>query len=259
MRNLTDQEMWTRGYESRDEPIDLVFDWRNHCNYVLAEKIDGVGLDSKDVLEIGAGDSQWLPYLAAKHPTSQFGGLDYSRAGCDQLFRRISRASEGPAIDVYHQDMFQSKSDLHGRFDVVLSFGVVEHFTDLAHALSAKRRFLRREGMMFTLIPNMAGLIGTLARIFNPAVYQMHNPHDLDSFVAGHEHAGMSVVSSGYLGSTNFGVLASCFEEARGVSWSTYVFLTRLSKAVGYVEGKVGRLPTSKLFSPYIYAISRPL
>jgi hypothetical protein len=138
-----------------------------------------------------------------------------------------------------------------------LSFGVVEHFTELSHVLLAKQKYLKDKGLMFTLIPNMAGSIGYLTKLFNREVYEMHNPHDWNSFLAGHREAGLMVISGGYIGSTNFGVLSSCFEKSQGFSWHTYVFLTRLTKAMGLVESKFGDLPSSRLFSPYIYAISR--
>lgn len=121
----------------------------------------------------------------------------------------------------------------------------------------AKRNYLNEHGLMFTLIPNMAGSIGFFTRLFNRGVYEMHNPHDLVSFLEGHRKAGMAVLYGGYLGSNNYGVLSSCFNERRGLSWHAYVLLTRLSKAVGYLECKLGDFPVSKSFSPYIYAISR--
>ena len=62
----------------------------------------------------------------------------------------------------------------------------------------------------------------------------------------------------GYIGSNNFGVLYSCFvENTEGFYWKTYLFLSRLSKAIGFLDGKFGDLPKSRMFSPYIYAISR--
>ena len=85
----------------------------------------------------------------------------------------------------------------------------------------------------------------------------MHNPHDWNSFLEGHRKAGLTVISGGYLGSGNFGVLSSCFKKHEGLSWHTYVLLTRLSKAVWLLESKLGDLPGSRMFSPHIYAISR--
>lgn len=257
MTNLTNKEDWDRGYVSRNEIAELKFGWRDHSNELIAEKIEEIGLDGKDVLEIGAGDSQWLPYFANKYPGSRFTGLDYSKTGCEKLAERAAEISNTATIDIYLQDMFAMESVLHGRFDLVLSFGVVEHFTELSHALLAKRKYLKDQGLMFSLIPNMTGSIGHLVKSFNREIYDMHNPHDWNSFLEGHRKAGLTVLSGGYLGTANFGVLSSCFKKHEGISWHAYVFLTRLSKVIGFVENKLGDLPSSRMFSPYIYVISQ--
>ena len=256
MNTLTRKEDWDQGYVSREESIDLELGWRHHTNYLLAKKIEEIGLDGKSVLEIGAGDSQWLPYFAKKYPGSRFVGMDYSQAGCDRLAKRVA-TSGATNIDIYQHDMFAMESALHGKFDLVLSFGVVEHFTELSHALLAKRKYLKDRGLMFSLIPNMAGSLGHLTKLFNRAIYEMHNPHDWNLFLEGHCKAGLTVISGGYFGSSNFGVLSSSFKKHEGFSWHTYVLLTRLSKAIWLLESKFGDLPGSKMFSPYIYAISR--
>jgi 2-polyprenyl-3-methyl-5-hydroxy-6-metoxy-1,4-benzoquinol methylase len=257
MTALTKNEYWNNGYSSREEMDDLDFGWRNHTNFLVANKIQEIGLDGKNVLEIGAGNSAWLPYFAKKHPSSRFAGMDYSQAGCEKLSKRVI-ASSVSNVDIYQEDMFSMRSELHGKFDMVMSFGVVEHFTELSDALMAKSMYLKDQGYMFSLIPNMSGSIGYLTKLFNRKIYEMHNPHDWHSFLEGHRKAGLTVISGGYLGSTNFGVLSSCFvEKQQGLAWHSYVFLTRLTKAISFVESKVGDLPESQIFSPFIYAISQ--
>jgi 2-polyprenyl-3-methyl-5-hydroxy-6-metoxy-1,4-benzoquinol methylase len=257
MSSLTKIEYWDQGYISRKEIADLAFGWRNHANDLISEKIEGIGLEGKNVLEVGAGDSQWLPYLSKKYSGSRFSGLDYSKAGCERLAERITAAGIANEISVYQEDILTPKSMLHGKFDLVLSFGVVEHFTDLSTVLSAKRNYLSHQGLMFTLIPNMAGSIGYLTKLFNRKVYEMHNPHDWPSFLEGHHRAGLTVISGGYLGSLNYGILSSCVDKSDGIPWHIYVFLTRLSKLISIAEIRLGDFPSSKMFSPYIYAISK--
>lgn len=257
MINLTSRDHWDKGYVSGDENTELNFGWRNYYNKIIIEKIEEIGIIDKNILEIGAGNSQWLPYLAKKYRDSRFAGLDYSKIGCERLAKRAASLPAGTTIDIYHQDMFCEKSEIHEKFDLVMSFGVVEHFTELSSALRAKRRYMKDQSFMFTLIPNMAGLIGYLAKLFNKEIYDMHNPHDLNSFLEGHRKAGLTVISGGYLGSINFGVLSDCFQKSGGLSWRAYVFLTRLSKAITFMESRIGDLPSSRMLSPYIYAVSR--
>jgi SAM-dependent methyltransferase len=256
MSKLTEKEYWDESYRyGRDFGELDVQGFRNRFQYLICNKIEDIGLLNKSVLEIGAGDSQWLPYFAARYRSSAFAGLDYSEAGCARLAERARRG--GVTIEVHHEDMFATESRLHGMFDLVMSFGVVEHFDDLAVPLSAKRRYVADRGRIFTLIPNMAGAIGHLSKVYNRRIYDMHNPHDLESFLDGHSRAGLIVESSGYLCSTGFGVISSCFERRAGLSWQTYVLLTRLSKVVWLIEHHLGSLPATRFFSPYIYAVSR--
>lgn len=253
---LTKKQDWNDGYTSRGEPADLKLGWRDYTNGLIAKKIEGIGLAEKNILEIGAGDSYWLPFFAKQYPNSRFAGMDYSPAGCEKLAERIAHSGLSN-IEVYLQDMFETGNALLGTFDLVISFGLVEHFAGLSEVLLMKSRYLNEQGYLFSLIPNMAGSIGYLTKRFNLNVYNTHNPHDLSSFLEGHRQAGLTVISGGYLGSTNFGVLSSCFYKKAGLSWQCYVFLSRLSKAVFILENQFGDIPASRLFSPYIYAISQ--
>jgi len=47
-------------------------------------------------------------------------------------------------------------------FDIVMSWGVIEHFEDTAGCLQACSRFLKPGGTMITVIPNMCGIPGLL-------------------------------------------------------------------------------------------------
>lgn len=253
---LTEDAYWDAGYAAHQDPVPLALDsFRNRADRRIVELIESVGLDGRRVLEVGAGNSAVLSCLAARHRDGEFAGLDYSPAGCALLARRAER--EGVRIQVLHQDLFEPTPDLRERFDVIFSIGVVEHFTDLPSVLGAMRALLAPSGRMVTIIPNMAGVIGALTRRWNRAVYDLHVPHDRASLVKGHRDAGLDVTESAYLCSTNFGVLSSCFKSERDPGWTTYLWLTRLTKLLWRVEDVVGELPRTARFSPYIYAVSR--
>jgi len=257
MNNLTDRDVWDKNYVSQKNISEMKFDWRYRMNHLISEKIESVELVNKNVLEIGAGDSTWLPYLAKKFPSSRFSGIDYSESGCQRLAERSEKICGAGRVGVYCQDMFNAEGSLHSKFDMVMSFGVIEHFKDLSLALLAKKKFVARNGLMLSIIPNMSGSIGQLCNVFNDEVYKMHNPHDWTSFLEGHNKAGLVIVSGGYLGSTNFAMLSSCFSQQHGFAWQTYKFLSLLSLTIWSIEDRLGGLPTSKFFSPYIFAISK--
>lgn len=259
MDRLTDKQYWDGTYLNHkvQEPLSIV-GIRKYCNRLILCKLQEIEFAGKHILELGAGDSQWLPHLAKTFPAARCVGVDYSETGCALLRRRA--AMERLDIEVIKQDMFVEYSALHSSFDVVISFGVVEHFGDLSQVLSAQKRYLKPGGIIFAEIPNMAGLMGALAQRWNREVYKRHNPHDLSSFLVGHERAGLEVLSSGYLGSTNFGVLSACFpaDSSHGISQYFSRMLTASSYVSWAIESLIGHFPASKIFSPYIYAISRP-
>src|SRR5436190_15354095 len=125
MKSLTDQSYWNGVYSRRDElPSLQTAGFKNHITRLVLDKLTAAGMDNKRVLEIGAGDSVWLTYLAKHFPSSTFCGLDYSAEGCARLADRANR--EKAKIEIFREDMFVKDSQCHGSFDVVYSLGVVE-------------------------------------------------------------------------------------------------------------------------------------
>lgn len=256
MRKST-KEYWNTGYARRGgiTPIDLDHPL-SHCDTLYARLFAKLGLRGKSVVEIGGGGSAWLARLALDYPDTRFTCFDYAPEG-NALIRDFGAAHALGNLAAVQGDMFDGPANAE-QFDIVYSIGVVEHFEDLAQTMAAISAFCRPGGRILTFIPNMAGSLGTLTRRYAPDVYAIHNPHDLASFCKGHEEAGLLIEEAGYLGSSNFGVLSSCFTGPSDQGYSTYLWLSRLSRVVGKFESRGLPLPTSRMFSPYIYAIARP-
>lgn len=255
MNRLTEKEYWNATYQERESlnPIKV----EGAQNYSVAQTLRVMnrhGGGFKKVLEIGGGGSAWLAYLASEYPACQFASLDYSEDGAE-LLTEFMRNSALTNIDIFKEDFFEPNVDI-GEYDFVYSHGVVEHFEDLGHALRAQAQFMSRSGRMFTLIPNLYGILGALTKIMNRPVYDIHVVHNLKTFLDGHRDANLRVIESGYLCSTNFGVLSSCVRDKSGLSWFIYKQLSRLSKAIWMVERRLGDLPATRILSPYIYAVS---
>lgn len=258
MKELSENEYWQLSYQrriSRLEPPNLN-DFRNVATKRMVQTLEAVGLAGKHVLEVGAGDSDILLLLAQRLAgAARFAGMDYSDAGCALLRDRSSHL--GVEIEVVKADMFKPPKESIGRFDLVYSMGLVEHFDRLGDVLAALTRFLRPDGDLVTIIPNMSGVLGALTKRWNRQVYDIHHPHSLSSFLAGHADAGLRVVQSGYLCSSNFGVLSACFESQAREGARAYLWLSRLTKALWWYESKAFELPKTAWLSPYIYAVSR--
>lgn len=255
MKRLSEKTLWEDIYYTSKRPTRLSIDgFKNFSNRKILEKLMKIPMEGKEILEIGAGDSLWLPFLCKMYPSSHFTGLDYSEFGCHMLRQRAKE--EGVKIEVVNADLFNPPIELLEKFDVVISFGVVEHFDDLVSVLTSVKTFTKPEGTMFTLIPNMRGVMGYLTRKFSKEIYEAHNPHDLSSFLKGHEEAGLKVIDAGYLCSNNFAMLSMSVQKASKITYEFYKFLTRVSKVVWAFESHFFELPATSTFSPYIYCIS---
>lgn len=160
MNHLTDKSFWESEYYRCKRPSSLsIKGYKEFCNRQIYERLSQLPLAGKRILEIGAGDSLWLPFLSKMYPSSQFTGLDYSELGCDLLRQRA--ADQNVAIEVVCANFFEPPSTLLNKFDVVISFGVVEHFDSLSEVLTAFKKFVKPGGFLFTLIPAYPARLGS--------------------------------------------------------------------------------------------------
>lgn len=256
MNKLTTQDYWNTTYQQRKQLIPSnVNGWRNTSNREIYRLLCQLNPGGKRILEIGGGGSPWLAFLSKTYPQADFACLDYAADGIETLavFCKQEKINN---IRLYQADFFQPGGEA-GSFDIVYSLGVVEHFSDLPTVLSCHADFLDEQGVMLTVIPNMAGILGILTRWMNRKVYDIHVPHDEASLLTGHQKADLQVLESGYLCSSNFGVLSSCFPVRSGVKWWIYRLLKWLNYLIWLFEDKVIQLPAFRFFSPYIYVISK--
>jgi len=207
----------------------------------------------KTLLEIGCASSASLPYFAR-----QFGfavtGIDYSEIGCRRARAVLERERvRGPVLCA---DLFNPPDSLLGKFDVVVSFGVVEHFQDTAGCIASLAKFLKPGGVLFTNIPNMTGAVGSLEKLLNRPLYDMHVPLDREALAEAHRAAGLTIVSCDYFLSTNFGVCGLTGLDRYTMSWWAkkimLALFARLSVAVWSIEALTGNWGSGKRMSPYI-------
>ena len=212
-------------------------------------------MDTKEmrILEIGCARSQWLPYFA-----KEFGfrvcGLDYSDRGCQQA--RQILAEEGVEGEVVCSDLFCPPQSMLAAFDVVVSFGVVEHFENTAGCLKALSEFLKPGGLAITIIPNMAGLIGYIQKVVYRGVFDIHVPLDDRALVANHE-PNLHVLSCRYFLIVNWNVI-NIENWERKVCYRVGVRLRSwMSNGFWILEKFAPIFKPNRLTSPYINCVAR--
>lgn len=148
------------------------------------------------LIEIGCGGSRWLPYFNRTFGY-EVSGIDFTVGGVSLSRAILDKA--GVSGQIVQGDLFEPPPDWIGRFDVVVSFGVVEHFENTSQVVSACARYLRPGGRMLTLVPTMQGLYGLVYRLLRPAIYRKHIPQNRETLAQAHTVAGLKVTHCDYV------------------------------------------------------------
>ncbi len=141
--------------------------WHKAFRTALAEFAGG----DKKLLELGCGGSAFLPYFSREFGL-QVDGMDYSERGCE--LARLMCQVNGVNTQIVCSDFFHAPPEMLGAYDVVASFGVVEHFTDTEKTLAQFAKFLRPGGLMITTVPNLDGLVGLAQRALASDIFGKH-------------------------------------------------------------------------------------
>jgi len=258
------EEYWTKVWaESELSPAIHVHD-RNVNDYpyrvlhqYYLELFKNFETKDKTLLEIGCGNSAFLTYFAREFGF-QVAGLDYSQIGCEQSRQILKR--DGVEGTIYLADAFAPPAELLNRFDVVCSFGVVEHFTDTSKVIRAFSQFVKPGGILITSVPNLAGVTGFLQKVMNRPVYDIHVPMDKPYLDRAIENAGLDLVSSKYFVSVSFAVTLEPKSGKLPYLLPKKLFLKTiryLSKVLWMAEDFIGSLPEGKLLSAGIITAAK--
>ncbi|MBV9180730.1 MAG: class I SAM-dependent methyltransferase [Acidobacteria bacterium] len=151
---------------------------RPYSDYVLWEHIYPKYLPAMAgarVLEIGSAPGHYLVRLAQTFGCIPY-GVEYSPAGFkmnQQIFAQNDLDPNNIIFANAFGDEFQSA--YRASFDVVVSRGVVEHFSDIEPILAKHCALLKPGGSLVVSVPNFRGLAYFLALIFDKASLQAHN------------------------------------------------------------------------------------
>lgn len=151
------------------------------------------------VLEVGCGRSPWLPVLAL-HMGCVVVGVDIEPFAAD--LARANLIGAGAQGDIHCRDAFalEENQDLVGRFDLVYSMGVMEHYDDPISRLRVLARYLRPGGRILTTVPNLGGVNWLLQRLADLERLEMHVIYDSKQLARVHEASGFETIAAGYVG-----------------------------------------------------------
>ena len=122
-------------------------------------------------IEIGCAPGKLLAWVAGVL-RAEASGLDYSATGVAQC-RALFDALRLP-VKLYEADFFDHRLPLRS-FDVVSSFGLIEHFDDARPVVRQHLELVRPGGVAVIAVPNYGGLYGKLQRRCDSANLDLHN------------------------------------------------------------------------------------
>ena len=207
-----------------------------------------------NVIELGCGRSIWLPWFARRFGL-EIGGLDYSQTGCQQAQALLAR--DNISGDIREGDIFAPPSDMLERFDVVTSFGLVEHFTDTAACVASCAAFAKPGGLIVSELPNMFGLNGAIVKVINRRVYDMHVPMTREMLARAHLDAGLEVLDSHYLMFANLNVSFLDQKAPRLFQLLINGSLYATTRLFWWLETMGIKLPATAFASPYVVVVAR--
>ena len=237
----------------------LVEYMRNYTDHLLWDVILPRHMPDKPaatVLEIGSA-----PGAALVEMHRRFGfvphGVDYSESGAE--LNRTTFAENGldPA-NVIQADFFSEEfqSEHKERFDIVMSRGFIEHFTNVEDCVKRHVDLLAAGGRLIVSIPNLRGVNCVLSWLFNREVLRLHNLEIMreEAFARLFRDKGLRPLFCGYVGVFDFRLFNA---DPR----SPIRFLLALCMKAQYALNVALRLlfrdqgAATSLFSPYLLYI----
>jgi SAM-dependent methyltransferase len=127
------------------------------------------------VLEVGSAPGEFLVRFSREYGCVPY-GVEYSDTGVELNRRMFSSHGINPD-NVIHADFFseQFQRQYQNAFDLVVSRGFIEHFTDVENVIAKHVNVLAEGGYLVVNIPNLKGVNYGLIRLFNKEVIAIHN------------------------------------------------------------------------------------
>ncbi|WP_428328584.1 class I SAM-dependent methyltransferase [Mucilaginibacter sp.] len=168
-QNLTDRSFWKSFWESKK---DLIFYIKP--NYVFGDILGKLIAEKKikTAIELGGFPGYYATYLK-KYQHLDTSLFDYY-VHPELINQLLEKNGLKPGdISIIEADLFTYKPEK--LYDMVLSFGLIEHFNDTKAIIETHLQFLKPGGTLFITLPNFTGVNGWVQRKFDKDNYDKHN------------------------------------------------------------------------------------
>jgi 2-polyprenyl-3-methyl-5-hydroxy-6-metoxy-1,4-benzoquinol methylase len=258
MQRLTEKVYWNDSY--RRVQLPRLIDTRGYSNFRFDNYFKSTlksELMNKKFLEVGCGASAWLVYFA-KEFHCDVSGVDYSKLGC-KLAEENLRLNKVKG-NITCEDVFNLNPSKIGKFDIIFSAGVVEHFDDPSKMLKIMNDLLEPNGIVIVSVPNIKGIYGIISKHLHRAVYEKHmviSKEDMASYL---KKAGFKHMESTYFGTFNLGVIGWGNQPSLPMWFVKFLLIPVVfifNKMIGFILRSFKIEIESKFFSPYVLGVGR--
>ena len=211
----------------------------------------------KCLIEIGCAYSKYLEYFCRKYGY-KVSGLDYSDHGCKTTNHLLKKNGFEIGGRIYCRDIFQQNDDLEGKFDIVTSFGVIEHFHNPQGVVGLLKAFLKEGGVILTEIPNTSGFNFLLMKYINKRAYNVHYIIDRQKLSRIHSDCGLEILFCNYYGSLNYGVVDLGKANPLVKRFFNVIFGWQ-HRIFHRIFDLLHFYPETRYFSPYIVCVAKKL
>jgi SAM-dependent methyltransferase len=251
---LTESEFWDRYWENLVLPATV--DIENSFDRCLAKSFERIllsyGLTGR-FLEVGAAPGKWLNYFEVAGLNVV--GIDYSVQGVCATKLNFDLLNMTSA-EIWNSDFLTMTPK--PEFDVVASFGFIEHFDDAASILLKHAAWIRPGGYLIIGVPNFRFFHGFIQKHLDPLVFRSHNCTVMSKeFFKSLEHSSnLKLIDFSYIGSFEPS-LPMRIGKRSGMSGKSAQFLLRIILQILFVLRKPHFLDklNNKMVSSYIIGV----
>lgn len=193
----TPASYWDGIYEKQSRPRQVRYrKWDLPLHAELADHIGELSQsESTTFLEVGCAPAQFMVYY------NQVLGWDVAGIELSEIGITRSKAmleANCVAARLYAGDVLTMEPE--DQYDVVGSFGLVEHFVDPLPCYRAMMRWIRPGGAMIVSVPNLIGPIGWAYRIRDCKKYLEHRRFSAEDLAKHCRAVGLRVAFHGLVG-----------------------------------------------------------
>jgi SAM-dependent methyltransferase len=195
-QNLTDRSFWKSFWESRKGLIFFI-----KPNYVFGDILAKIIAEKKitNAIELGGFPGYYATYLK-KYQQLDTTLFDYFIH--EELINQLlaKNGLKPGDINIIEADLFEYQPQK--RYDLVLSFGLIEHFNDTRAIIETHLQFLKPGGTLFITLPNFKSVNGWVQRKFDRDNYDKHNIRSMDLALLANacESLGLTEIETYYHG-----------------------------------------------------------